>query len=120
MEEFPTQGRYIIVPVCGGTSTLSREATLAARWLHGPSQFPIGRWGWGFYAVQGGIDVGGHYFRPRVVGVVDLQKDFRHGGGILLSPSAVGPRRCPEGQLSARADSLSPTANQQSANGGWC
>ena len=31
---------------------------------------------WGFHTVGGGIDPEGHRFRPRVVGVVDVWKDF--------------------------------------------
>ena len=36
MEGFLTQGWELILPGCGGTSALAREATLAARWLHEP------------------------------------------------------------------------------------
>ena len=34
MEGYLIQGQDPVLPGCGGTSTLSREATLAARWLH--------------------------------------------------------------------------------------
>ena len=34
MEGFQLRGWYVILPGCGGTSTLSRGASLAARWLH--------------------------------------------------------------------------------------
>ena len=34
MEGFMTRGWKRILPGCGGTSTLAREATLAASWLH--------------------------------------------------------------------------------------
>ena len=64
-------------PRCGGTSTLPRGATLAARWLHEPQ--PISNqpeWGWGFHTLRGGIDPGDLHFRPRVVGVVDVRMDF--------------------------------------------
>ena len=40
MEEILTRGWGIILPWCGGTSTLSQKAILAARWLHEPQ--PIG------------------------------------------------------------------------------
>ena len=36
MERFLTRGQNLILPGCGGTSTLARDATLAARWLHEP------------------------------------------------------------------------------------
>ena len=45
MEGFLTRGWEIILPGCGGTSALSRGATLAARWLHEPqpiSNHPVG------------------------------------------------------------------------------
>ena len=48
------------------------------RWLFfsSPSQSAIGRWGRGFHTVRGGFDPGGHRFRPWVVGVVDVWRDF--------------------------------------------
>ena len=72
------RGWDLIIPGCGGTSTLSREATLAARWLHEPlgqsiSNQPVG---WGFHTVRGGFDPGELRFRPRVVGVVEILKDL--------------------------------------------
>ena len=45
MEGFLIRGWEPILPGCGGTSTLSREATLAAGWLHEPqliSNHPVG------------------------------------------------------------------------------
>ena len=45
MEGFMTRGWDLIHPVCRGTSTLPRGATLAARWLHEPeptSDQPMG------------------------------------------------------------------------------
>ena len=77
MDDFLTRGWEIILPGCGGTLALARGATLAARWLHEPqpiSNQPV--WGWGFHAVRGGIDPGDIRFRPRVVGVVQVWKDF--------------------------------------------
>ena len=41
-----------------------------------PSQSAIGRQGWGFHTVRGGFDPGDHRFRPQVVGVVDVWRDF--------------------------------------------
>ena len=58
--------------MCGGTSKLSREETLAAYWLqesHPISNQPVGLW---FQHVKGGIDQGDLPFRPRVVGVIEM------------------------------------------------
>ena len=69
MEGFLTRGWEIILPRCGGTSALAQGATLAARWLRGPSQSSITQRGWGFHTVRGGFDPGDLRFRSRVVGV---------------------------------------------------
>ena len=75
MEGFLICGWNLILPVCGGTSTLAREATLAARWLYiSHSQPATSQWGWGFHSVLGGINPGDLRFRPWVV--VDIWKDF--------------------------------------------
>ena len=135
MEGFLIRGWDIILPRCGGPSTLSRGATVAACWLHEPQpisnqavglevphrlrRFRPGRSpfsalrcrfcrymegflirGWetilpgmhwliyehqpisdrpvgsGFHTVRGGVDPGNGRFRPRVVGVVDVWRDF--------------------------------------------
>ena len=55
------RGGAIILRGCGGTSTLSRGATLAARWLHEPDQrsaISNQPKGWGFQSVRGDIDPG--------------------------------------------------------------
>ena len=41
-----------------------------------PSRSAITQWGWGFHTLRGGIDPGNLRFRPRVVRVVDVWKDF--------------------------------------------
>ena len=41
-----------------------------------PSQSATSQWGCGFYTVRGGIDQGDLRFRPWVVGVVEIWKDF--------------------------------------------
>ena len=41
-----------------------------------PSQLAITQWGWSFHSLRGGIDPGYLRFRPRVVGDVDIWKDF--------------------------------------------
>ena len=74
------RGWELILPGCGGTSALARGATLAARWLHEPQ--PISNhpeWGWGFHTLWGGIDPGDLFFRPRVVGVVEIWREFSSG-----------------------------------------
>ena len=71
------------------------------------SQSTIGRWGWGFYTVRDGIDKGGHCFRPRVVAVVEIRKDFRTGDEVFsrgATPAARAaarrwPRESGEGAL---------------------
>ena len=74
--------------------------------------------GWGFHTLRGGIDPGDLRFRPRVVEVVEMWKDFQYEDETLSYPGVAGPRRCPERQLSPRAGSRSPS---QSATGqvGW-
>ena len=81
-----------------------------------PSQSATTQWGWGFHTLRGGIDTDDLSVRPRVVGVVKKWKDSSPGDGNLSSPGAVGPRRWPEGQISPRAGSMSPS---QSAITRW-
>ena len=76
MEGFLIRGWELILPGCDGTSALSREATLAARWLHEPQPISNQLVGWGFYTVRGGIDPGDLCFRPQVVGVVEICRYF--------------------------------------------
>ena len=76
MERLLTRGWEIIFPGCGGTSTLARGATLAARWLHEPQPISNHPWGWGFHTVRSRIDPGDLHFRPRFSGVVETWKDF--------------------------------------------
>ena len=40
------------------------------------SQSAITQWGRGFHTVRGGIDPENLFFRPRVVGVVEIWKDI--------------------------------------------
>ena len=75
MDGFLNRGWELIIPGCGGTSALTRGATLATRWLHEPqpiSNHPVGL---GFPHLRGGIHPGNLRFRPRV-GVVEIPKDF--------------------------------------------
>ena len=41
-----------------------------------PSQSAIGQWDWGFHTVRGGFGPRDHRFRPQVVGVAKVLKDF--------------------------------------------
>ena len=75
MEGFLIQGWGFILTVSGTTSTLARGATLALRWLHEPQPIST-QWGWGFHTLRGAIDPEDLIFRPRVVGVVEIWKDF--------------------------------------------
>ena len=56
----------------------------------GPSRSAIGRRGWGFHTVLGSFDPGDHRFRPQVVGVVDVWRNFLSGDGNLSSPGGAG------------------------------
>ena len=53
------------------------------------------------------LDPGDLCLRPRVVGVVDIWRDLSSRDKKLSTPGAAGPRRCPDGQLSPRAGSMS-------------
>lgn len=66
--------------------------------------------------MRGGVDPGDLPLGPRVFGIVDVWKAFLSGDWILSSSNAVGHGRCPVGQLSPHAGSVS-TANQNSASG---
>ena len=70
------RGWELILPWFGGTSALARGETLAARWLHEPQPIRNQLVAWGFYTARGGIDPGDRRFRPRVVGVVEIWKNF--------------------------------------------
>ena len=65
MDEILTRGWGIILPWCGGTSTSSQKATLAARWLREPQPLSNQLVGLGFPFLRGGIDPGDLRFRPR-------------------------------------------------------
>ena len=41
-----------------------------------PGQLAIGRWGWDFHTVRGGVDPEDHRFRLQVVGVLDVWRDL--------------------------------------------
>ena len=45
---------------------------------------------WGVHMVRVGIVRGGHRFRPRLIGVVDIRKAFCPEDGIVDSPGASG------------------------------
>ena len=51
--------------------------------------------GWGFHIVRVGIDQGDHSFCPPFVGVVDIWKDLRSGGGPY-PPRVDLPLRTPD------------------------
>ena len=77
MEEILTRGWGIILPWCGGTSTLSQKAILAARWLREPQPLSNQLVGLGFPHPAGRYRTGGSAFSsPGVIGVVDIWKDF--------------------------------------------
>ena len=48
------------------------------------SQSAITRWGWGFHTLGSGINPGDLRFRPRVVGVVDMEGFLTRGWELIL------------------------------------
>ena len=78
------------------------------------SQSATSQWGLGFHTVRIGIDAGDLRFRPRVVVVVEIWKNFLSEDETLSFPGVAGPRSCPEGKLSPRAGStsLKPISSQ--------
>lgn len=70
MEGFMVRGWGLDIPGRGGTSTLSRGATLARSGSMRASQPFISQWVWGFHTLQDGIVPGDVCFRLRVVEVV--------------------------------------------------
>ena len=57
-----------------GTGTYPPRDALALCTI--PSQSAIGQWDWGFHTVRDDFDPADHLFRPQVVGVVKVLKDF--------------------------------------------
>ena len=54
--------------------------------MYDPSQSAIAQWDWVFHNVRGGFDPRDHRFRPLVVGLVDVWRDFWYGDRTLSSP----------------------------------
>ena len=96
MEGFLIPGMEIILIGFGGTSTLSRGATLAARWLHEHQPISNQIVGWGFYTARGDIDPEDLRFCHRDIGVVEYGKISDPGMGNYLPQVrrnlGVGPR----------------------------
>ena len=69
MEGFLIRGWEPILPGCGGTSTFSREATLAARWIHEPQPISNHKWGLGSQTLRGGIEPRISVFVPELMGL---------------------------------------------------
>ena len=82
-----------------------------------PSQAAIGRLGWYFHSVRGGIDLGEYNCRPQTVGVVDMRRKFRSGNGALSSFSVAGLKISPNGQLWPRARRPQPQPISDAASG---
>ena len=57
-----------------GWEPYTPRGTLVLCTIH--SQSAIGQCDWGFHTVRGGFVPGDHRFRPQVVGVVKVWKDF--------------------------------------------
>ena len=70
MEGLLIRRQNLILPECGGMSTLARGATLTARWLHEPQPISNRPVELGFPHAAGRYRPGDLRFRSRVVGVV--------------------------------------------------
>ena len=75
IEVFLIWGYDPMFPGSGETSTFARGGSLAARWFHEPQLISNQPVGLGFPHPAGRYP-GDLRFRPRVVGVVDVWKDF--------------------------------------------
>ena len=116
MDGFLIRGLEIILPGCGGTSSLARGATLATRSLHEPqpiSNHPVGL---GFPHPAGRYRPGGSAFSSVASWSCGDMEGILSGDGKLSSPGVARPRCWPEGQLSLREGSMSPS---QSAVTQW-
>ena len=71
MQLFIMRKRGLILPGCGGTSTMSPSLI-----LNQP-----GQWGWNFHTIRGGVDSRDVRFRLRVVGFIDVRNYFLSGDG---------------------------------------
>ena len=116
MEGFLTRRWELILPGCSGTSALAREATIAACCLHEPQPISNQPVGLGFQHHAGRYRPGGSAFSSPASWSCRDMDGFLTGDGELSSPGAAGPQRWPEGQLSPRAGSMSPS---QSAITQW-
>ena len=61
-----------VVDVWKGSYPGMGSSPRARRNSTSPSHSAISQWCWGFHTVRGGVDPGGHRFRPRFVGVVEV------------------------------------------------
>ena len=109
MGGFLTRRWELILPGCSGTSALAREATIAACCLHEPQPISNQPVGLGFQHHAGRYRPGGSAFSSPASWSCRDMDGFLTGDGELSSPGAAGPQRWPEGQLSPRAGSMSPS-----------
>ena len=106
MQRFLTRAWELILLGCGGTSTFSRGATLAAQWFHEPQ--PINKWpvGIGFPQPAGRYRPGGYVLISPCCWSCRNMEWLLIGHGNVSPSGAAGPRPWPEGQLSPRAGSM--------------
>ena len=76
MQGFLIRGQNRILPECGEKLTLASSATPAARWLHEPQSFSNQPMRLGFPHRAERYRPGGSALLSRVVGVVEIRKDF--------------------------------------------
>ena len=117
MEGFLIRGWDLILPASGATSALARDAIPTTSWVHEPQ--PVSNrlqvMGLGFPHRARRYRPEGSPFSSLGWSCRDLER-FLNRGRQLSSPGAGAPCRWPEGQLSPRADSMSPS---QSAISQW-
>ena len=94
---FTTQGWDIILPGCGGTSTLARGGNLASRWLYKPQPISNQRMGVGLSYRAGGIDPRGHFYCPGLLELYMQGRVFDQGMGLYPPRMRRGPDAGPRG-----------------------
>ena len=103
METFLIRDKTLCLPVSGATSTLARGATLAACWLHDPQPNSNQRVELRLPHRAGRYRPWGSPFvRPRVVGVVEIWKDFWSGDNLILPVSGATSPLARETTLAVR------------------
>ena len=103
MECFFIRRSELILPGCGGTSTLTRGTTLAARWLHKPQPISNQPVGLRFLHRAGRYRLGRHLFSSPACWSCRVMEGFIIWGQNLILPGCGGTfTLAREATLSAR------------------